>query len=280
MTFEETLHLHWGQVFKVRRTLLHERTEFQDLVVFESETFGRVLALDGVIQTTEADEAHYHEMLAHVPILAHGNARDVLIVGGGDGGILREVVKHPGVNATLVEIDPGVIEMSRKHLPSLSDGAFDHPRARVVIGDGAKFVAGAAETFDVIIVDSTDPHGPGAVLFSEAFYADCRRRLAPGGIMVTQNGVPFLQPDELGHGWRRLRSHFDDVWFYVTAVPTYLGGLMTLGWASLDPACRRQSVESIRSRFDALGLKTRYYTPDIHVGSFALPRYIQDLMAE
>lgn len=278
MTFEETLYPHWSQVLKAHRTLLHEKTSFQDLVIFESAAFGRVLALDGVVQTTEADEAHYHEMMAHVPILAHGNARNVLIVGGGDGGILREVLKHPGIRATMVEIDASVIEISRKYLPFLSNGAFDDARAHVMIDDGARFVASEGGSFDVIIVDSTDPHGPGAVLFSESFYADCRRRLAPGGIMVTQNGVPFLQPDELSNSWHRLRAHFDDVWFYVTAVPTYLGGFMTLGWASLDPAHRQQSVEQIRTRFDPLGLKTRYYTPEIHVGSFALPRYVRDLM--
>ncbi|MEO5375500.1 MAG: polyamine aminopropyltransferase [Alphaproteobacteria bacterium] len=276
--FEEVLHAHWAQVFRVWETLLHEKTGLQDLVIFQSETFGRVLALDGVIQTTEADESHYHEMMVHVPMVAHGRARRVLIIGGGDGGILREVLKHPDVRATMVEIDGAVIETSRRHMPTLSAGAFDDPRAEVLIADGVDYMAAEGESFDVIIVDSTDPHGPGQVLFTESFYRDCRRRLAPGGIMVTQNGVPFLQPDELTTSWNRLRPHFDDVWFYVTAVPTYVGGFMTLGWASRDPAHRRLPLETVAARVAALSLDTRYYTPEVHVASFALPRYVTRLM--
>lgn len=276
--FEETLHPHWAQVFKVWRTLLHERTGLQDLTIFESETFGRVLTLDGVVQTTEADEAHYHEMMVHVPMIAHGQARRVLIIGGGDGGILREVLKHPQARATMVEIDGEVVETSRRHLPMLSNGAFDNDRAEIIIADGVDYMAKDGDAFDIIIVDSTDPQGPGQVLFTESFYKDCRKRLAPGGIMVTQNGVPFLQPDELSTSWNRLRPHFDDVSFYVTTVPSYVGGFMTLGWASRDPAHRRLAVEVVAARVAELNLDTRYYTPELHVASFALPRYVTRLM--
>lgn len=276
--FEETLHANWAQVFRIDRTLHHVRTAIQELAIFESATFGRVLTLDGVVQTTEADEPHYHEMMVHVPLLAHGAVKRVLVVGGGDGGILREVLKHPGVAATLVEIDAGVIDTSRRYLPRISAGALDDARVEIVIADGVVHMAETADTYDVIIVDSTDPHGPGEVLFTQAFYGDCRRRLNPGGIMVTQNGVPFLQPQEVTNSWDRLRAHFPDVWFYVTAVPTYVGGLMTLGWASLDPAHRQHSVDTIRARAEPLGLETAYYTPEIHVGSFALPQYIRKLL--
>lgn len=168
--FEEKLYDNWRQAFRISRTLFHEKTEFQDLIIFETPEIGRVLALDGVIQVTEGDEFVYHEMMAHVPVMAHGQARNVCIIGGGDGGVLREVLKHPGVEkAVMVEIDRSVIDLCSKYLPGISAGAFDNPRAEVIITDGIRFMAETDRKFDVIIVDSTDPIGPGEVLFSEAF---------------------------------------------------------------------------------------------------------------
>lgn len=280
--FEEKLYDHWRQTFKISRTLFHEKTGHQDLIIFETPGFGRVLALDGVIQVTEGDEYVYHEMMAHVPILAHGEARTVCIVGGGDGGVLREVLKHPGVErAVMVEIDAGVIDMCRKYMPKISAGAFDHPRAEIVIADGIRFMAETDRRFDVIIVDSTDPIGPGEVLFTEQFYKDCAARLTPAGIVINQNGVPVLQGDEVPLTLRRRRPHFADAGFIVAAVPTYVGGFMALGWASHDPAARAVPVDEIRRRYRAAGaFPTRYYNPDMHVGSFALPQFIHELMAE
>lgn len=279
MFFAEALHTGYSQHFEVNRVLYRKKTEHQDLVIFETPFFGKVLALDGVIQTTERDNHVYHEMLAHVPILAHGSAREVLIVGGGDGGSLREVVKHPIERVTLVDIDSEVIELSKRYLPTLSDGAFDHQKAEVVISDGLAYLTGTDRRFDVIIVDSTDPVGPGEALFSEDFYAACKRRLTPGGIVVTQNGIPLLQPEELGGSYRKLSAHFADVSFYLAAVPTYAGGTMAFGWASDNEGLRRLSAADIRPRYEAVGLKTRYYSPEVHAASFALPPEIQALFA-
>lgn len=276
--FQESLYDHWRQAFKVRNKLFHEKTEFQDLVIFETPGFGRVLALDGIIQVVEGDEFVYHEMLAHVPILAHGDVRRVCIVGGGDGGLLREVLKHPLERATVVEIDRSVVDLCVKYMPGISAGAFDDPRAELVIADGIRFMAETDRRFDVILVDSTDPIGPGEVLFTEAFYKDCKRCLTPGGILATQNGVPFLQPQELTQTWQRMRPLFPDAGFFVAAVPTYVGGFMTLGWGSLDGANRARSADEIRRRFEVRPFATRYWTPDIHVASFALPRFVRDLM--
>ncbi len=276
--FEETLHADLRQRVRVSRVLYRDKTEHQDLIIFENPLLGRVLALDGVVQTTEADEHIYHEMLAHVPILAHGRAEEVLIVGGGDGGMLREVLKHGGVAATLVEIDPGVIALCREHLPGLSRGAFDDKRAEVVIADGAVFVAETDRRFDVIIVDSTDPIGPGEVLFGAAFYAGCKRALKPGGVLVTQNGVPFVQPEVIRASHERLSPLFADVAFYAAPVPTYNGGFMTFGWASDDPDPRRTPVETLASRYADAGIETRYYNPELHKGAFALPNDIRALI--
>ena len=276
--FSETLHGNFQLRLFVEKTLFQEKTEHQDLQVFENPQFGRVLTLDGIVQTTEGDEFIYHEMLAHVPILAHGAAKRVLIVGGGDGGMLKQALRHTAVEATLVEIDQSVIDLCRKYLPGISEDAFDSPRARVVITDGAKYVAETDERYDVIIVDSTDPVGPGAVLFSTDFYKSCKRCLNPGGIVVTQNGVPFFQKDELTNSYRRLKPLFKDVSFFVAPVPTYTGGFMAFGWATDNEALRRQPLSVIAGRYAKTDIKTRYYNPDIHVASFALPNYIRNLM--
>jgi len=281
--FEETLHtqtndMGFAQRFRMTKVIHQEKTAFQDLIIFETPAFGKVLALDGVVQTTDGDEFIYHEMIAHVPMLAHGNAKRVLIVGGGDGGVMREVLRHPVVRAVMVEIDGGVVEACKAHMPNIGAGAFDDPRSELLIADGIKFAAATEESFDVIIVDSTDPVGPGEVLFTDAFYADCKRIMNPGAILITQSGVPYLQGKEVTNGYKRLKPHFADVSFFVIAVPTYAGGFMTLGWASDDPRLRAQCEIDIAERFAALDLRTRYYTPEVHVAAFALPPFISRLM--
>lgn len=276
--FEERLFPHTRQTFRVTAEIFRERTEHQDLVIFETPDYGRVLALDSIVQVTEKDEFVYHEMMTHVPILAHGEAKRVLIIGGGDGGILREALRHPVERVTMVEIDRRVVDLCTKYMPSIAQKAFKDRRAKLVIADGAKFVATTRERFDVIIVNSTDPMGPGEVLFTERFYRDCKRCLTPKGIVVNQNGVPFLQPDEVTMTYRRRRRLFADVGFYLAVVPTYYGGFMTMGWSSLDPAARSVSVEELRRRAKAAKLKTRYYSPEVHVGAFALPPFVQALL--
>jgi spermidine synthase len=274
--FEERLHANWRQAIRVKELLYREQTGLQDLVVFESFDWGRVLALDGVVQTTTGDEFCYHEMIVHVPLLAHGQPREVLIIGGGDGGCLREALKHQGVErVTQVEIDQGVIDLCRRWLPSLGAGAFDHPKARVVIADGARFATESADRFDVVIVDSTDPQGPGAVLFTEPFYRNVRRLLNPGGIMTSQCGNPSIRPKELVDTQAAQRAAgFALVDYYLPVVPTYIGGAMALGFATNSHAAREVSAAQLRERAVPAGL--RYYTPDIHVASFAHPAWMID----
>ncbi|OAN46238.1 polyamine aminopropyltransferase [Magnetospirillum moscoviense] len=277
--FRESLYDHWSQSFLISRELYRSQGGMQDIALFETPGFGRVLTLDGIIQVTTGDEFIYHEMLAHVPIYAHGAVRSVCVVGGGDGGMLREVLKHRSVeHAVLVEIDAAVVEFCRSHMPTVSAGAFDDPRCEIVIADGLKFMAETDRKFDLIVIDSTDPIGPGGVLFTEAFYKDCARRLTAEGIVVNQNGVPFLQGEEITDTWRRRRPHFADVGFYVAAVPTYVGGFMALGWASHSTRPRTEGLDQIHARFVAAPVATRYYTPDLHRAAFALPRYIQELI--
>lgn len=277
----ETLYDAYGQRFSVDEVYFESRTEHQHLLIFHNAKFGRVMTLDGVVQTTERDEFFYHEMFAHVPLFAHGAARRVLIIGGGDGGLLREVVKHPAVeHVTQVEIDAGVVEMAKQYLPNHSAGAFDDPRFELVIADGAAFVREATGTWDVILVDSTDPIGPGEVLFTDAFYRDCERLLADGGVLVNQNGVPFMQLDEVRRTAAAFGGIFADWHFYGVAVPTYIGGIMTLGFAARDAQLRRTPLATLTERFEAAAIQTRYYTPAVHEAAFALPRYVEEAIGK
>ncbi|MBL8831036.1 MAG: polyamine aminopropyltransferase [Rhodospirillales bacterium] len=278
--FDERLYPHVRQGLSISKILFRERTAHQDLIVFENPTYGRVLALDGIVQVTQKDEYVYHEMMTHVPILAHGRARRVLIVGGGDGGILREVLRHKSVtHVTMVEIDRAVVDMCLKWMPSVAGKSFADRRTNLLIADGAKFVAETRERFDVIIVDSTDPIGPGEVLFTERFYRDCKRCLTAGGILVNQNGVPFLQPGEVPMTRKRRGKSFAAASFYMAAVPSYYGGLMALGWATDDRKATDVSLATLRRRFAAARIKTRYYSPEIHRGCFALPAFVAALAA-
>jgi len=276
----ETLYAEWGQRFMVKRELARVKSDFQDIMVFESFTHGRVMLLDGVVQITERDEFVYQEMLTHVPLLAHGAAKRVLIIGAGDGGVLRRVLQHRNVEkAVMVEIDGEVIRLAKEFLPAIAGDAWNDPRADVIVGDGIDYVRQAeAGSFDVVIVDSTDPIGVGEVLFTDEFYRNAARLLSADGLIVNQCGVPFMQADELRETSERRGKFFADISAYVAAVPTYVGGFMTLGWAAKTKGLRDVPVEEIRLRAKAAGIAglTRYWTPEIHAGAFHLPPYIAE----
>ena len=283
----------WRLQLQMDRTLVQTASPFQNIVVFENKLYGRVLALDGIVQTTERDEFFYHEMAVHVPMLAHGDVRRVLIIGGGDGGALEEVLKHPAVEAvTMVEIDGAVVEVAKEHLGAICGAAFDDPRSELVLADGVAYVEQCDQRFDFILIDSTDPigfgggdpqgpgpQGPGAVLFSEAFYAACKRCLAPGAVLVTQNAVPFVEEAGLRAPILNLRSQFADVACYRVAVPSFYGGDMVFAWGTEEPALRKVPRTVLAARYEQASLETRYYSPEIHEAAFALPRYLAELIA-
>jgi spermidine synthase len=274
----ETLYPSWGQRFLVKRELARVQSDYQDIVIFESFSHGRVMLLDGVVQITEGDEFVYQEMITHVPLLAHGAARRVLIIGAGDGGVLRRVLQHNTVEkAVMVEIDGEVIRLAKEFLPNIAGTAWSDPRAEVIVGDGIDHVRTAPDaSYDVIIVDSTDPIGVGEVLFTDEFYANCARILTSGGLVVNQCGVPFMQHEELYETSQRRKRFIAHVGAYVAAVPTYVGGFMTLGFAAKQPGLESIPVETIRARALAAGIAgiPKYWTPEIHVGAFHLPPYI------
>jgi len=278
--YESSLEIGFKQSLINNQTIVSKKSEFQEIEIFDSSRFGRVLALDGVIQTTEADEFFYHEMFTHVPIITHGNVGSVLIIGGGDGGILREVLKHKSVKqAVMIEIDSEVIDLCKKHMPALNGGAFADSRVLLKVADGIEYVRNSAEKFDLIIVDSTDPINVGEVLFTDEFYQNAKKCLNDGGILSTQSGVPFLQSGELKNIQNRLGKIFKDLTFYVVPVPTYIGGFMCLSFASDNTSLKNLDIKEIEKRFSQAQIEdTKYYNPQIHAASFALPQYIKKII--
>ncbi len=274
--------LGFRMTFEVDKVLYELQTEHQHLVLFEQPFFGKMLMLDGATQISKRDEFIYQEMMSHVPLFAHGNAREVLIIGGGDCGIAEEVLKHKTVKRlTQVEIDAKVIEFAREHFPEFTGPVFADKRFESVIDDGAKYVAKTDRRFDVIIVDSTDPQGPGKILFGAKFYSGCKRCLKRGGILVTQNGVPFFQTGELTSTMAKFRRLFLDGSCYVAAIPTYVGGHMAMGFASDNARLRQTPATAIAERYRKAGsFKTKYWSPEVHAAAFALPRFIAEAVAK
>lgn len=271
----------WKMTFDIEEILYEGKSPFQDILIFRHAEFGRVLTLDGIVQTTEEDEYIYHEMLNHVPLLVHPNPKRVLVIGGGDGGSIREILHHPSIEKiTMVDLDGQVVDLCRKYMPKLSNGAFEDPRVELLIGDGVAFVKECEEKFDVIICDSTDPFGPGKVLFSQEFYHDCAMLLTEHGILTTQNGVPYSNGTIITETHDALSPNFSHVRFYVAPVPTYIGGFMAFAFATNDPRNKKCSRRKLQKRLKQLDGSMRYYTPKIHKASFALPQYILDRIPE
>jgi spermidine synthase len=213
--------------------------------------------------------------MAHVPLMALASPKRVLVIGGGDGGVLREVLKHASVaKATLCEIDRAVIDLSLKHYPQIADGCLDDARADVVIADGLKYVAETREKFDAIIVDSSEPIGPSAVLHTREFFTDCKRALKSGGVLVTQNGLPFLFPEHLRATTEIFASLFERAAPYICTQPCYFGGPFALNWASDDAGLLAIAEATLARRMAKRGITARYYTPAVHRAAFALPGYV------
>jgi len=276
--FRENLHQELQAGIRMDRLIYRGRTDFQSVLIFDNDLMGRVLVLDDVVQTTARDEFIYHEMLAHVPLFALENPREVLIIGGGDGGCLEEVLKHPVDRVTMIELDQGVVDLSRQHLGMICGQAFDDPRTELRIEDGAKFLAETDRCFDLIIIDSTDPAGPGEVLFSPEFYGNCRRCLQPTGILVTQNGVPFIQNKEFISSATAFAALYRYPRFYFAAVPMYAGGCLAFGCASQGTDAGAVPLAVLEARQKKLPLDLRYYSAAIHLGAFAMPPYVQALI--
>lgn len=268
-----------GQQPRLRlRSRLHQReSRYQRIEVVESELFGRVLVLDGMIQTTERDEFFYHEMLVHPALLSHPEPRSALIIGGGDGGALRRVLEHGVARATLVEIDPEVVEVSRAYLPDVSAGAFDDPRVALRFEDGAAYVRVTNERFDAVIVDAPDPLGPGRQLYTDDFYRALFAILRDDGVAAVQSESPLLMASQTAATYLGLRAVFPVVRPYLGVVPAYPGVSWTFTLAAKGALPDRVELER---RFAGRRLRTQYYTPAVHEAAFALPAYLERFLEE
>lgn len=267
-----------GFHYRFDGALVHEeRSAFQHIEVYENPAFGRVLLLDGLVQTTERDEFCYHEMLVHVPLLIHPDPKRVLVIGGGDGGTLRHVLMHPGVErAVMIEIDERVTVVCRETMPSLGGEVWSDPRGDVRFADGIAFIHETGELFDAIIIDSSDPVGPGEGLFTDAFYTAARSRLAPGGVLTAQAGGVNFHQAELQRAHAAMAAAFSDVRLYLGNVPTYPG----TGWSYLiGGAATLPSTETVTERFSERKLDgLRYFSPALVPGAFALPGFVQQIL--
>ncbi|MCX7950728.1 MAG: polyamine aminopropyltransferase [Clostridiales bacterium] len=260
--------------YKIKETLVRKQTQYQDLAIVDSEVFGRMLILDGIVQTTIKDEFVYHEMISHIPLFTHPNPKKVLVVGGGDGGAIREILKHPSVEkAVLCEIDKDVVDECKKFLPEISH-ALDDPRCEVFIGDGIKYVKEHKNEFDVIIVDSTDPFSIAEGLFGGNFYKDIYEALTEDGIFIAQTETPFFLPETVKKVFDDAKSIFPVTKLFMAAIPTYPGGYwsFTVGSKKYDPS--QVDITKIPE------MDTKYYTPEIHKACFVLPKYVKNVIGE
>lgn len=262
---------------KVDKQLYSSQSEFQRIDIFDSKEFGRFLTLDGYMMLTEKDEFIYHEMMVHVPMAVHPNVRRVLVIGGGDGGTVRELIRYPFIEQIdLVEIDEEVVEACKKHLQQTACG-FDDARVKCFYEDGLKYVRRFEDTYDLILVDSTDPFGPGEGLFTKEFYGNCYKALKEDGIMVNQHESPFYPADAVAmqRAHKRIVESFPISKVYQAHIPTYPSGHWLFGFASKKyHPLADQRVDA----WKAYGLQTKYYNEQLHAGAFALPNYVEEML--
>lgn len=264
---------------KVDKHIYSGQSEFQRIDVFESPEFGRFLTLDGFMMLTEKDEFIYHEMITHIPMAVHPKPENILIIGAGDGGVVRELSKYEGVRRMdLVEIDEQVVEVSKRLLPTTAC-RFDDPRLNIYYQDGLKFIRKYENEYDIIIVDSTDPFGPGEGLFTKEFYGNCFKVLREDGIMVNQHESPFYEEDAeaMKRAHQRIVKSFPISRVYQAHIPTYPSGYWLFGFASK----RYHPIKDLNSRmWNHLSIETRYYNTNLHKGAFYLPNYVEKILKE
>jgi spermidine synthase len=258
--------------WRINKILHEETTPYQELAVVDTLEWGKALILDGALQVSEKDEFIYHEMIAHVPMFSHPNPQNVLIIGGGDGGTLREVCRHKCMQAVdMVEIDARVTEVSKKYFPAIAS-AFGDPRLNLRIGDGIEFVKNPPQKYDLVIVDSSDPVGPAQQLFTHEFYSNIYNCLKDDGMMVVQSESPIFYKDVFCSVYKNISSIFATTRVYLTWVPTYVSGpwAFTAGSKKYDPGKPKDDRNN--------GFELKYYNKKVHKGAFILPGFIQDIL--
>ncbi|HWQ42298.1 MAG TPA: polyamine aminopropyltransferase [Desulfosporosinus sp.] len=262
---------------KVDKPLYSGQSEFQRIDVFNSQEFGTIFTLDGLMMVTEKDEFIYHDMIVHVPMATNPKIKNVLVIGAGDGGTVRELTRYSTIeHIDMVEIDKMVVDVCRKYLPQTAC-KLDDPRVQLYFEDGLRFVRSKENAYDLIIVDSTDPFGPGEGLFTKEFYGNCSKALKEDGILVNQHESPYYAEyaRSMQRAHKRIQDFFPVCRVYQAHIPTYPSGHWLFGFASktYDPL---KDIDE--QAWNSLGLKTKYYNTEIHKGSFALPNYVKELL--
>ncbi|KAK3932872.1 Spermidine synthase [Frankliniella fusca] len=264
---------------EVQEVLHKEKSQFQDIMVLQTKSHGKALILDGIIQCTESDEFAYQEMISFLPLCCHPSPKRVLIVGGGDGGVAREVAKHPDVEKIdQVEIDERVIEVSKKYLPSMAVG-FSHPKLSLHVEDGFKFMQQHEQAFDVVITDSSDPVGPAVSLFQESYFSLMKRALKPGGIVCSQGGTTWANPEHVAQTLSHCKATFPAAAYGFASVPTYPTGQIGFVIGSLNEETNFKEPVRIFSEEELESMQMRYYNADIHRAAFILPRFAQKILS-
>ncbi len=264
---------------KIDKQVYSGQSEFQRIDIFDTLEFGRMLMLDGYVMLTEKDEFIYHEMMVHVPMCAHPNAKRILVIGGGDGGTVRELTRYKTVeHIDLVEIDEDVVKVCEEYLPQTA-GKLSDPRVTKIYEDGLKFIRHHEDEYDLILVDSTDPFGPGEGLFTKEFYGNCFKALKADGVMVNQHESPFYEQDAVAmqRAHKRITESFPLARVYQAHIPTYPSGHWLFGFASKK---YHPVKDADFEQWKKLGLKTRYYNVNLHKAAFALPNYVEELMRD
>ncbi|MGI6442746.1 MAG: polyamine aminopropyltransferase [Synergistaceae bacterium] len=262
---------------RVNKQIYSEKSEFQRIDIFDSEEFGRFLTLDGLMMLTEKDEFIYHDMIVHVPLATNPNINNVLVIGGGDGGTVRELTRYPSIKSIdMVEIDKMVVDACVKYIPQTASKLSD-PRVTLFYEDGLKFVRNKVEKYDLIIVDSTDPFGPGEGLFTKEFYGNCFKALTEDGILVNQHECPYYTDfaRSMKSAHKKIRDFFPIARVYQAHIPTYPSGHWLFGFASKKKDPIKDFNPIVWHDFN---LKTKYYNTDLHLGCFALPNYVKELL--
>ena len=264
----------FGCCMTVKETLFSGQSEFQKIDIFDTESMGRVLTIDGLMMTTERDEYFYHEMIAHIPMINHKNPESVLVIGGGDGGTIREVLKHDTVKkVVLCEIDGMVVDACKKYLPTIGC-ELDNPKVEIRIEDAIEFIKDKKAQYDVILIDSTDPLGPGEGLFTEEFYTNVKEALKEGGIMTSQSESPFINQEEIKKIYPLLRKVFPIVDTFSGPIPSYPGGYWCWSFCSKDVKPLSYIDEQ---RAEKVSKQCKIYNKDYHLARFALPNFLKEL---
>lgn len=275
--FKEKSHTFPGQylALEVQSVLFHEKSKYQDVLIFQSKTYGRVMSLDGIINSTERDEHSYQEMISFLPLNSHRNPKKVLIVGGGDGGVARECAKHPKVeDITMVEIDHMVVESSKKYLPHLACG-MSHPKVTVLVQDGLEYLRNNTDKYDVIIADLSDPDGPAEELFTQTFYKEMCNNLNPGGILCAQGESIWLDLDMISKMLTFCREIFPSVSYATSSVPTYTSGSIGYIMCSMEKGKDFQEPLHVFDEHEKDEMQLKYYDEDLHRSAFAQPRFVK-----